>query len=263
MAENFLLGCGYYEPFAGGAGAALKLLQAGFVSAVHLNDADVRISALWKTVLNDNERFAEAVGSASVSIAEWRRQFRICMSPRGRSGFEIAYATFFLNRCNRSGVILGSRPIGGIDQSGPYSIAARFNKTALAERVRVLKAYRGAVRIYNLDALEFLRKHVPTGRRRSEVFVYLDPPYYSKGSRLYLNYYSNAEHAALASYLRSQKRLNWLVSSDDEPEIEKLYAGMVRTKISVDYSLQCRRRSDELIIAPARVKLQSAIRVSA
>ena len=37
---NNLRGCVYFEPYAGGAGAALKLLNAGVVSEIRLNDAD-------------------------------------------------------------------------------------------------------------------------------------------------------------------------------------------------------------------------------
>jgi DNA adenine methylase len=260
LAENGLGGCSYYEPFAGGAGAALKLLQTGLVSDIHLNDADVRLFALWKTILNESERFAEAVSASSVSIPEWRKQLKICTNPRGYSHFQIAYATFYLNRCNRSGVILGSRPIGGMSQNGPYTMAARFNRLALATRLRTLGAYRGAVTIHNLDALDFVKSYVPKGRSRSQVFVYLDPPYFNKGSRLYLNYYSTREHVAMARYLQSQIRLHWLVSYDDEPFIAELYAPMVRAKIRVDYSLQARRQSSELIIAPPILKLPSALR---
>ena len=40
IALNGLSGCAYYEPFAGGAGAALQLLRDGVVSEVHINDID-------------------------------------------------------------------------------------------------------------------------------------------------------------------------------------------------------------------------------
>ena len=47
---NGLRGCAYFEPFAGGAGAALQLLQDGVVSELRLNDLDPRIYAFWHAV---------------------------------------------------------------------------------------------------------------------------------------------------------------------------------------------------------------------
>ena len=257
LAGNSLLRCSYYEPFAGGAGAALRLLQDGDVSTLHLNDADSRIYMLWRAVFDENERFADAVEKATPSIREWHEHYRVYTSPKRHTAFEIAYSTFFLNRCNRSGVIQGSRPIGGMDQQGPFKIDARFNTKTLAERIRILAQFKGSVRLYNQDALVFLKEHLPQGKRRSNVFVYLDPPYYSKGSRLYLNYYSGAEHKALATYMLKQRQLPWVMSYDDQAAIRKLYGCLVRTRIGVDYSLQMRRRSKELVIAPLRVKLPS------
>jgi len=42
----------YYEPYAGGAGAALGLLMSGRVSELFLNDADIRVFAFWRSLLD-------------------------------------------------------------------------------------------------------------------------------------------------------------------------------------------------------------------
>lgn len=255
LIANDLLGCDYYEPFAGGAGAALKLLQSGHVSSVHLNDADVRIYYLWKAIFTENEKFVARIAQTDVSINEWGRQLNVCQNPRHHSAFEVAFSTFFLNRCNRSGVILGSRPIGGMSQQGTYAIDARFDKQTLAARVKALAAFSGSVRIYNQDALSFMKERLPAGKARNTIFVYLDPPYYSKARRLYLNYYSDKEHASLSRYMNRQRKLHWLMSYDKEPAIRKLYGNMVRGSITVEYSLYSRRKSREILIAPDHVVL--------
>ena len=71
--------CSYFEPYAGGAGAALRLLREGVVSELRLNDLDHRITAFWQAVLNEPQRFADAILSVPLSIAEWRRQRHICL----------------------------------------------------------------------------------------------------------------------------------------------------------------------------------------
>ena len=56
---NELRGCSYYEPYAGGAGAALGLLKRGVVKDVHLNDADPRVYAFWRSSLHESNRFVD------------------------------------------------------------------------------------------------------------------------------------------------------------------------------------------------------------
>ena len=70
---NRLRGCAYYEPFAGGAGAALRLLVDGVVSEVYLNDLDIRIASFWQAALNEPERFANAIMTVPLNLDEWHK----------------------------------------------------------------------------------------------------------------------------------------------------------------------------------------------
>ena len=47
---NDLRGCRYFEPYAGGAGAALTLLETNVVDEIHINAADPRVFAFWNAV---------------------------------------------------------------------------------------------------------------------------------------------------------------------------------------------------------------------
>lgn len=73
---NGLSGCSYFEPFAGGAGAALRLLRERVVDELHLNDLDPRIHAFWHAALNEPERFADTIRSVPLDLDEWNRQKR-------------------------------------------------------------------------------------------------------------------------------------------------------------------------------------------
>ena len=252
---NNLSGCSYLEPFAGGAGAALRLLREGVASELYLNDLDPHIVSFWRAVLNEPERFADAVRTVPMSVAEWRKQEEVSRrADLGRS-FELGFATFYLNRCNRSGIILGAAPIGGYAQAGKWRMDARFYRESLAERILAIGRRREQIHVTNMDALEFLAKHFPGGHGHNSAFVYLDPPYYANGNRLYMNYYCDREHRKLARYMQTLDGLKWVMSYDDTDYIRRLYAACEVSIFYLQYSVQRRRKAQELLISPPQVQL--------
>jgi DNA adenine methylase len=255
MEKNNLRGSPYYEPYVGGAGAALALLASGAAETIHLNDKDRRIFSFWRAVLDETGRFADRIFSSPLNIAEWKRQRAICAHPRGHSTFDIGFAAFYMNRCNRSGILDGAGPIGGYDQTGVWKLDVRFNRSTLAERVVRLGLLRRSIYVSNQDGIEFLTRKLPKGGQRSNLFVYLDPPYVNNGHRLYLNSYVASDHAKLARYLKSQKRLPWLMSYDDSTFVRELYATCKVTTLPLRYSLQEKRSSHELILSPSHLAL--------
>lgn len=258
---NDLRGCTYYEPYAGGAGAALNLLRDEVVSALYLNDADERVYAFWSSALNDTARFVDRIRKVKLSIAEWQRQHEICAFPKGHSQTEVGFAAFFMNRCNRSGVLTGAGPIGGYEQTGPWQMDVRFNREGLAERILSLARMKDRIRLSQRDAIVFLKDELPRGQARKQVFVYLDPPYVNNGQRLYLNAYQAADHARLARYLEAQGTLGWVMSYDDSDLVRELYAAYQMARIPIRYTLQNKRSARELIIAPNHVGVPGSCRV--
>lgn len=256
---NELTGCSYFEPFAGGAGAALRLLREGTVSEIHLNDFDLCIYAFWRAVIDQSERFAETIHSVPLDIPEWKRQREIYRVQDMCKLFELGFATFYLNRCNRSGMLFGAAPIGGYAQEGQWKLDVRFNKENLAKQVLAVGRKRDHIHITNLDAREFLINHLPGEREAQDIFTYLDPPYYSNGKRLYLNSYSCQDHTRLAGYIQRQANLKWVMSYDDTPIIRDLYRDSDIHWIPTRYSLQRKQRARELLIAPSHVKLPESV----
>lgn len=252
---NELQGCDYYEPYAGGAGAALRLLDVGLVEAIHLNDADVRIHAFWASVLHETDRFASAIEKIDLDVTEWRHQREICQAPGNYSRFEVGFSAFYLNRCNRSGVLLGAGPIGGYEQKGHWRMGVRFNRSGLVERILGLAKFKDRIHLSNLDAMDFLRAKLPRGNARKRVLVYLDPPYVGKGGRLYMNSYRAKDHVLLSKYLLAQKALPWVMSYDDDPLIRELYESLQLRHLPIRYSLQAKRKASELLISPLHIRL--------
>ena len=259
LSLNDLGGCSYYEPYAGGAGAAIRLLADGHVSHLHLNDADRRIYALWAAILNHTQEFVDRIMCVPLTIPEWHKQHAICASGSKARLFDLGFAAFYMNRCNRSGILVGSGPIGGYDQTGQWGIDARFSRENLAARILSLGRLRDRISLANQDALSFLVNSLPRGKARSKVFVYLDPPYVAEGKRLYLNHYQAADHRALSAYILRQNQLPWIMSYDDNALVRELYSQSARLYLfSLRYSLQRRGLGQELLIVPRNINLPRA-----
>lgn len=251
----------YFEPYAGGGAVGLYLLENRIVEKVFLNDADKRIFFFWKSILNESERFIDAIWSADMSIDEWYRQKHIVDNPEAYKEFEVGFATFYLNRCNRSGIIYKAGPIGGYSQNGNWKLDARFNKADLTMRIANISKIKDQISFCNFDAIDFLKKELPMGRKRSKSFVYLDPPYYKQGKNLYMNHYKDSDHKELSSFVKKQKAAKWIMTYDNAPEIEKLYASQTCYKFSLNYSLQKKKKAKELLIIPLQVAMPRSLRI--
>jgi DNA adenine methylase len=243
---NGVVGGTYAEPYAGGAGAALDLLFGEYVHRILINDADVCVHAFWTAALAQTERFIKLLHATPLTVEEWERQRLIYQAPKRHSALRLGFATFYLNRCNRSGIIVNGGPIGGKNQRGKWKIDARYNPAELERRIRKIAAYRDRIALSNLDAIDFLDqvKALPT---KAKPFVYLDPPYYAKGQRLYLNYYEPEDHRRLAVYVKKAS-FPWVMSYDNVPEVRKLYGGLRQVEFDLGYSARERRVGSEILI---------------
>lgn len=93
--HNDLRGCHYVEAFAGGAGAALKLLLEDYVDSITINDADPRVTAFWYAVTRLTDQFLERLARVDVSVEEWYRQREIYEQCDICEPLDLGFATFF------------------------------------------------------------------------------------------------------------------------------------------------------------------------
>jgi DNA adenine methylase len=234
----------YAEAFAGGAGAALRLLVDNEVDHIYINDLDPGVAALWRCIFNHTEDLAESVASEEVSVDAWHRHAEIYRNPAGKNDLELGFATFFLNRCNRSG-ILRARPIGGLDQKGDWKIDARFNRESLIGRIHYLGKFAERVTLSETDARIFIERLEP---QRDDVLLYVDPPYLVQGDRLYLDSLTELDHQELADTLRVTS-LRWLLTYDADKRItEELYKGFRCVEFSILHTAQIQRTGVEYAI---------------
>lgn len=217
--ENGLIGIDYAEPYAGGAGLALRLLYGEYVDNIHINDYDKSIYSFWLTIINNADEFCEWVECVNVDMESWEYYKNIQENSLTASHDELARSTFFLNRTNISGVIKGG-VIGGKGQSGKYKIDARFNKEDLIKRIQKISRFRKRIKVSNMDGINFIRK---LEMETKDTFIYLDPPYYKKGADLYMNFYKDNDHKNLAKFVAGMKG-SWMISYDNQDFILDLYS---------------------------------------
>ncbi len=242
--HNKLLDGTYVEPYAGGASIALSLLFEEYVSAIHINDYNPSVYAFWSSVLNRTDALCRMICEVPVTMDEWYRQKDIQRHASQHSLLELGFSTFFLNRCNRSGIIKGG-VIGGKDQSGKWKLDARFNKEDLLQRVRKIARFKSRINLHNLDAKNFIANVLPAMERKT--LVYLDPPYYLKGEGLYDSYYMHADHVEIAALVKTTIKQHWIVSYDAVPEIKGLYSECPSIAYGLTYSAQDRYKGAEFM----------------
>jgi DNA adenine methylase len=241
--ENNLTSATYVEPYAGGAGAALALLVSGQVQDIAINDLDPAVYAFWRAMLDDPSDFTERLNSVPLTVDEWEHQHEHYVSADRADYPTLGFATFYLNRTNRSGVLNGG-PIGGKDQTGNYKIDARFNREGLAERVRLIGLYADRIAVTNDDGLDVIRRHAES----AATFIYADPPYFEKAGSLYLNAFDASDHVALAECLSKVEKARWILTYDNVPQVPILYADFRQRLFSLSYSAHRVMKASEVMV---------------
>ena len=242
--QNELLDGHYVEAYAGGAGIAINLLLHEYASCIHLNDLNPAVYAFWSAVLNKTDELCKLIHDTDISMDEWHKQKLILKSPKRHSQLKLAFATFFLNRTNRSGIILGG-VIGGKEQAGEWKLGVRFNKSDLISRVERIALHRSKIRLYNLDAIDLIQEVLPTLPKKT--LVYLDPPYYVKGQGLYQNHYLHEDHVQISKAVKKEIALPWVVSYDHTDAIDKMYKGLPKIEYGINYSAQDKYKGAEVM----------------
>lgn len=244
----------YAEPYAGGCGLALDLLYGGWVSDIHINDIDVGIWSFWHSVLYQNAALVQLIEKAEMTVEEWRRQKEIHVEGDVSKPLELGFATFYLNRTNRSGIIQTAGVIGGFAQKGNYKMDCRFNRVDLIRRIQRVEKYKNRIHLSNEDALDFMAKEF-----KPYTFFCIDPPYFEKGSKLYTRFYEPDDHSAVASAV---ERLSypWIVTYDNADEIRKLYSNRRIFNFGINYSVETKRVGTELMVVSKGMKIPGEIR---
>lgn len=254
--QNNLVDGVYVEPYAGGAAVAMELLLHEYVRKVYINDISDGVAAFWRSVLDDTDALCAKISGAKLNMKEWHKQKAIQREPEEHDDLTLGFSTFFLNRTNRSG-ILGAGVIGGKEQLGKWKLDARFNKPDLIQRIQVIARIRERIEFSQLDAVAFIDSVAP--RLPAKSLLYLDPPYYVKGSDLYLHHYQHDDHMAIAKRVAKLKSKNWIVSYDNVEQIRTMYGKFRKIVYGLSYSAQDRYKGSEIMFFSDKLTIPDAV----
>jgi DNA adenine methylase len=243
LRTNDLLQCVYCEPFAGGAGIACRLLLNGTISEAWINDIDPAIYAFWFSVFNSTEELCDRLAKTKIDIEEWHHQRQIHAKERVDL-LELGFSTLFLNRTNRSGILKGG-VIGGLNQTGNYSMDCRFGRDELIRKIKRIALYKEQVHLTCIDARDYIDSELK--KLPEHALVNIDPPYYKAGPDLYTNAYQHHDHLTLAKEVQKMPH-HWMLTYDDVPEICDMYAGLTHYRKTLKYYAQTKRSASELLI---------------
>ncbi|AUX11608.1 DNA adenine methylase [Latilactobacillus sakei] len=224
----------YIEAFAGGSGLAIKLLVEDKIDNIWINDYDRSIYSVWYAILNTPEQLIErinqvpfdyqtgSVHSDEYNIEYWNEIRSLYLQNNTNAhSIDNAFATLFLNRTNRSGIITGG-PIGGKMQLNT-KIYARFNKNTLIRKINLIHSLKDRIRLTQLDAL----KLIPIMQQETDTdntFIFFDPPYYDQGSNLYFSSFNHEDHSTMARSILSLNDYKWITTYDNVTAIREIYA---------------------------------------
>ena len=235
----------YVEPYSGGASVALFLLMEGFVNRITINDKDKSIYAFWHSVLNNTEQLCELIKNAELTVSEWRKQRDIQSNKENAALLSLGFSTFYMNRTNRSGIITGGI-IGGVQQKGDYPMDCRFNKDDLIKRIKKIASKKNQINLHDDEAIDLVNK-IQAEASNNNVIFYFDPPYYLKASSLYMNHYDKDDHKTVSEKIQAIKNVKWIVSYDNVPEINKLYASCQKKEFSFKHTAYEAREGKEVL----------------
>ncbi|MGE8518908.1 MAG: DNA adenine methylase [Alcaligenes faecalis] len=253
MELNGIVGGHYLEPYAGGAAVALELLFHGNASHVHINDFDPAVYDFWVSATQAPEQILRLLHDTPVTMEQWFYWRDVLRGKTEVGQVERGFATLFMNRTNRSG-ILKAGVIGGLKQSGAYKLDARYKKDVLSSRIEKIAEFASHISVYNEDALALLSRSGFFLPENS--LVYLDPPYYVKGQGLYRNFYGHADHQSIAQLLQSENFPHrWVVSYDNVEEIQQMYGLSQALSYGLHYTAQKRYIGSEIMFFSEGLKV--------
>ncbi len=248
-------GLQYREPFFGGGGIGLKFLEIWtHVKDVWINDRDVGIACLWSSVLAYPQLLVNEIGMFEPHPDKFysfkEELLALHMMPTDPVDIvNIGFKKLAVHQLSFSG--LGTKaggPLGGKSQESKYKIDCRWSPNYLIKKIRRFSDMFSDLKVQYgyCTALDF---SVLVQDDTRKAILYLDPPYFNKGSELYQHSFNTEDHEYLAHLLERSPH-DWVLSYDDCPEIRKLYSWASIEQINANYTIRNARVKSELIICP-------------
>lgn len=242
----------WVEPFAGGAGAGLHLLDRGVVGEVWLTEKNRSLAAFWRTATTNGDVLAARIRECQPDMDTWHASREVLTAAESSTAviadLDLAFAALVINRCSRSGMVnprVG--PIGGKHQNGRWHLRSRWNSDGLAERVEWIARMGNRVRVSEGDAIRCITELNGSVGIEEELLLFVDPPYLVQGNRLYADGLSIDDHKNLAHAL-TNCTARWLLTYDSDKRILGLYPGHRVLAYEIAHTANQRRVDEEYAV---------------
>lgn len=237
-----------YDVFVGGGGMALNIAVQFPKCKLFLNDLNEGMYSFWSVIIDpDITNFNLLKDKVRDTTPTVELFFKFKDSTPDNT-LDKAFKALFLNKTSFSG--LNTYPIGGRSQKGKWGVGCVWNQKNLVKKLDMVRELLiGRTVVENLHFRDFLQKY-----NTNDGLIYLDPPYYIVGDKLYAVSMSKEEHIELSNLLRG--RNNWILSYNKHTFIDEIYDFASRNEIEMIQSMtvnkSTRKRMGEYVIFPLK-----------
>ncbi len=218
----------YREPFFGGGSIGLLMLENNSnINKIWINDFNLGIASLWTALIKYPDLFKKKIQEFIPSVEAFYKfkeelTSKNCKLDTVDKIVDYGFKKLAIHQISYSG--LGTKsggPLGGRDQKSAYKIDCRWSPTYICKKIDALNTKFSELTIRNntctnLDFAQLIEDD------SCPAVIYLDPPYYDKGSNLYQDGFEEEDHKRLADCLKKTDH-QWILSYDDCPEIRRYY----------------------------------------
>jgi len=231
----------FHDVFVGSGTVLLDTARRHPKLDLSANDGDAGVSAFWRTVSGKSvASLCERILGTKPTLS----LFRQIQASTPSKPEDLAFRFFFLNRTTFSGM-LDSGPLGGGRQNHRKLNCRWVPQKSAREIMEAHHLLRGRLTVSCESGSEYVAAKVAEP-------LFLDPPYFSRGDRLYPRKMTFAEHLRLSRLLQNGRQ--WVMTFDDNPVVHKLYSWACIHVIPARYHIEsCRPRraaAQELVITP-------------
>ena len=233
----------FREPFLGGGSVFIQAKRQFPDKKFWINDAYFDLFNFWKQSQIDVAAIVEKVSELKSKFSDGKQLYQFLKNKRNDfNELEAASAFFIFNRITFSGTTLS----GGYSES---AFRGRFTMSSI-ERIKPLQTLLENVKITNLDYENLIKKE------GENVFIYLDPPYFSAQKSLLYgkkgSLHKNFDYEKFAATMKTCQH-KWLITLDDCQYIRELFSFAEIKPLQVAYGMRnvkanSNQKANELLI---------------
>ena len=232
----------YRELFFGGGSVGIKYVQKKECpKQIWLNDKDVGIACLWTSVIRYPDSLKKLVLAYKPTVDSFYQLKNDLLNTTSVPDTEeevaqVGFNKLALHQITYSGLGLKSGgPLGGVAQLSKYKVDCRWSPAYICKKINTVhKVFSNKEVIHEACTSYDFEKIITDTSMKA--LLYLDPPYFVKGSQLYHESFTHQDHTRLCENLKNTQH-KWLLSYDACEEIKEMYSWATIEEVEVNYSI--------------------------